>query len=448
MSGPKTSTYVSRWAQNNIAEQLRCIREGRKCVGEINELLASLFGCREEIENAIRREDILLSRGSGSTDRLKELQQLSDSIGDKVEEIKSKVRTNEIPVETPLASDEALQEKRNRLGKLKKQKKAIDAEIQIINSTVGDIAQAASQDLKEVKTIIEQDLNKIDVSFDFSEEGPDAEQVFEDRKKDMFMKMTQMTSDSRCDSAFLKEVANAMQRLERIVEINQLKTFGSLTMKSLQKKYEDLVNKETEQKNEIILLQKQYADLCTIAKVNAKAITDIDELHKEISAIEQILIKQSEQEYIARSVDEVMQEMGYDLLGSRSVTKKSGKRFHNELFQFDEGTAVNVTFSSDGQIAMELGGISREDRLPTAEECSYLEQEMVLFCDRFAEIEKRLAEKGIAILNRIAMSPPAEEYAAIININDYNMEKDVNDLAVDIKKKKGSKSGKVLRRNE
>lgn len=89
-----------------------------------------------------------------------------------------------------------------------------------------------------------------------------------------------------------------------------------------------------------------------------------------------------------------MQDMGYDLIGTRDVKKRSGKQFRSELFTFREGTAINVTYSPDGQIAMELGGLSRQDYLPSPEETVSLTGDMETFCGEFAEFEKRLYEKG------------------------------------------------------
>ena len=93
---------------------------------------------------------------------------------------------------------------------------------------------------------------------------------------------------------------------------------------------------------------------------------------------------------------------------------------------FDEGTAVNVTYSSDGQITMELGGISTDDRLPTEVESASLASDMRTFCDDYFEIEQRLRKKGI-ITKRISILPPEEQYAQMINVSDYNLSKKVSE---------------------
>ena len=59
-------------------------------------------------------------------------------------------------------------------------------------------------------------------------------------------------------------------------------------------------------------------------------------------------IQAEEQAYISNAIEEVMMEIGYQLIGNRSVTKKNGRRFRSELYTFSEGTAVNITHSSNG----------------------------------------------------------------------------------------------------
>ncbi len=137
--------------------------------------------------------------------------------------------------------------------------------------------------------------------------------------------------------------------------------------------------------------------------------------------------------------------MGYTVLGSREVTKRNGRRFRNELYSYSDGTAVNVTYSSDGRIAMELGGLDTSDRVPTAQETAQLCDSMEQFCTDFKEIEKRLLAKGVVLADRISLLPPEAEYAQIINTSDYAMENDAETISVKKQRKSGSKQ-KALRR--
>lgn len=169
---------------------------------------------------------------------------------------------------------------------------------------------------------------------------------------------------------------------------------------------------------------------------SADAIAILDAKIKET---EEMICHQYEQSYISQCVDEAMREMGYSLAGNREVIRRNGKRFRNELYLFDEGTAVNVTYSSDGQITMELGGIGMDDRLPTEAESASLTTDMRTFCDDYCEIERRLLKKGI-VTKRISILPPDAQYAQIINVSDYNLSTDVSEYEAKGTKKHTAKA--------
>lgn len=181
----------------------------------------------------------------------------------------------------------------------------------------------------------------------------------------------------------------------------------------------------------------EYERKCFIYESNARKLGMVVEyvpfsseaiavLDVRIREMEMAIRCQDEQSYISKCVDEAMQEMGYSVIGNRDIIKRNGKHFRNELYLFDEGTAVNVTYSSDGQITMELGGIGTDDRIPTAAESASLASDMRTFCDDYNEIEKQLRKKGI-ITKRISILPPDEQYAQIINVSNYTMSTDVTE---------------------
>ena len=200
-------------------------------------------------------------------------------------------------------------------------------------------------------------------------------------------------------------------------------------------------------------LLARYRALCAMAGEDAKEMLFSKDAENslvgEIERLELMLVRQQEQNYISECVNEVMEEMGYDLIGTREVKKRSGKRFRNELFTFDEGTAVNVTFSPNGQISMELGGLAHEDRVPTAEETEVLTSDMETFCGEFAEFERRLKARGVIVGDRIALSPPSAEFAAILNVDEYDIRETAQISEMDAKeKRRKSAKKKVMRRED
>jgi hypothetical protein len=95
---------------------------------------------------------------------------------------------------------------------------------------------------------------------------------------------------------------------------------------------------------------------------------------------------------------------------------------------------------------MELGGIDTEDRLPSAAEAALLCEDMKSFCSDFDEIEKRLAIKGVSVASRIAKLPPSADYASIINISGYEIEKEVRKISASNKKR--VREAKTMRRGD
>lgn len=165
-------------------------------------------------------------------------------------------------------------------------------------------------------------------------------------------------------------------------------------------------------------------------------------LRSEIARLEKALLAQKESAYISEAIDEAMRDMGYELVGERNVQKRSGKRFRNGLYLFEEGTAVNVTFSDNGQISMELGALDTIDRMPTETEASELTSDMEAFCADYEELERRLSQKGISV-NRLTLLPPTGEYAQVINTSDYELVKPV-EVYKQGKAKKKMTRGKYL----
>ncbi len=144
----------------------------------------------------------------------------------------------------------------------------------------------------------------------------------------------------------------------------------------------------------------------------------MEALKEANEALRAALVRQQEKEYIARSVDEVFEEMGYTRIGSRETVGQTGARFSGRLYQLEGGTAVDVTYNSEGAITMELGGLDTRDREPAPEEQRQLTEDMESFCGDYETIARKLAEKGIDV-SSFSSLPPQPAYATIINLEDY-----------------------------
>ena len=72
---------------------------------------------------------------------------------------------------------------------------------------------------------------------------------------------------------------------------------------------------------------------------------------------------------------------------------------------------------------MELGLLDTQDRIPDVEETDTLCRQMRTFCGSYADIEKKLAERGI-VAKHLSLLPPEAQFAQVINVEDYNMSDD------------------------
>lgn len=207
---------------------------------------------------------------------------------------------------------------------------------------------------------------------------------------------------------------------------NQMDTYIALEVQPVLRKcasYEELWNQHGA---EYTTLCNRYETLCAEVGVSSPNLfpfsaESIIKLKAEIAALEDCAQKQAEDAYIAQTLSDVMADMGYEMWGNRSGSRKNGQRYVNDLFRFSEETALSVTYSDDGRIALELGKVDLCDRLPSPVEGMALEKQMTDFCTKFAEIEDRLASHGIVLGNRLMMAPATTEFAQIINMNDYKM---------------------------
>lgn len=227
-----------------------------------------------------------------------------------------------------------------------------------------------------------------------------------------------LLADADLPDALRPEIQSAQETARSIQELPALRNFYAVTVRRLEQQAAEW--KELVPVYEALLLRCRV--LCEQTQTPLPDVTPEPSAVRTLQALaeelEQKLQKDAEQAYIRQTIDEVMTEMGYPILGSREVVRKNGRAFRQELFVYEDGTAVDVTFADDGKITMELGGIAESDRLPEDAEMQQLCSGMEHFCKDFTEIERRLAERGV-LSRHIACLPPDRAYAQIINLHDY-----------------------------
>ena len=441
MSGPKISLYgLSEWQRNNLLEQLKCSQNSIICAERTKQLISELNGLGGQVNMLLETISLANARTGGRADSVNELCDIQRCLAQDCSLIMSELSANmPVPTNKITITEDELNEKKEQLAKLESiQSKAISCRKKA-EETLAEISGEAQVDISEIKSGIDDDIAAVS-SFNIEPED-NAGDKFADSYKSLESKLRSLSMSADCHPSVKQELLEALFALGKISSIEYLNTFNAVTVIPLLKKY-DVMLAQREQRDSLEELKSRYAALCSVAQIQPKVFSGdeagLRALALETAALEKQIVTQAEQVYISECVSEVMTEMGYDLIGDRSVIKRSGKRFRNELFSYGDGTAINVTYDSEGQIAMELGGIDRTDRLPVSDEVDALCEDMESFCTDFMVFEEKLKAKGVSIRSRISMLPPAAEYATIINIDDYNIVtiKPISDMTIKNKRKK------------
>ena len=170
--------------------------------------------------------------------------------------------------------------------------------------------------------------------------------------------------------------------------------------------------------------------------------TKVDELEEKEESVSEEIIKYeeiTEDEYIAKSVHEVMEKLGYDILATDYMVKKK-QNIHHHIYEFGFEQAVNVFVSDNGSILFEVSGIGEENTEMTSLQKLKVTEAMEAFCTHYEEIKEELKEKGIH-LNNENLSPADEKYARKIDISNKNI---VKNRAEKSRRNKGNQTPKTF----
>lgn len=245
--------------------------------------------------------------------------------------------------------------------------------------------------------------------------------------KDSIEKLLDLKDNPYLPVLYQQEVAKTIAHMKLANAQHRLEAFCEIELPELLGKCQGFLALWQDIGKEYQALLLQYETLCDLNKTESRAAVPFDrsaitKLKKQIQLEKSKAEKQAEKAYVQQALNEVMENMGYDVLGQREVQKRNGTHFRNELYQYGDDTAIDVTYADNGQISLELGKLDKTDRLPTPSECSQLENQMNTFCDRFKEMEARLSDKGVIVGSRIVLAPPSADYAQVINVKDYKLQ--------------------------
>lgn len=407
MSGPKTSQYTLTAEQRRIIMEQRRLELARKGIAQSHQQISKMTA---ELDIYLEQNGPVWQETQADQSPLKEIRALRDQVMKKAVESAAAARAADITV---------LQMTKSELDQMRKK----------LQSKITTLKALTSEKEVQLRAELEGQLaGGFEISF-YHSGGQ------EEIRNHLYADKIQTALDSVSSLHLSDELAGRLElvrsKAEEINSADFLENFYLLTVFPLVKECRAYDALYQQQGAEFEELQSRYYVLCEEAGMEAEPIVFAADaatvLQARIKEIDDRLMQMEEQRYITASLDEAMIEMGYHLIGERQIQRKNGQRYTNELYLFDEGMAVNVTYAGNGQITMELGGIDSEDRLPTDAESSRLTDEMHTFCDDFSELEEYLRKKGI-VSSRISILPPDRQFAQIINVTEYDMKTEVETI--------------------
>lgn len=429
MSGPKSTRYTLTPEQRRIlAEARERERKTRREWDKLQQYKNELTALNDNLESATKSVDMLVERlGSGKEEKLYIWASLAE-----IQEV---------------IQEASIMNEQSGLEKLQSINIKIHTVMQRAKKVKGLYEGQSKEIVEKLLTDIEDSISAgMMIRVDEEILKPLNHMESQRKKIDEVIDSVQTLSISR---ELQEESIEIRRKAHEITNEDFIDNYYAMTVFPFVKKckrYDELLAEYGEEFEELTSKHRYYSEYLGLPVVQFVFSMDkIETLKQEVKELEHQCEQLEEQRHISESLDEVMSEMGYHVVGSREVVKKSGRKFRNELYHFSEGAVVNITYAANGQISMELGGVDTCDREPSESECAALCDEMTEFCGDFQEIEKRLKEKGVVLANRISMLPPVEDYAQIINISEYEMTEEVDVLEV-VSKKQGENRKHALRR--
>lgn len=431
MSGPKVTVYYLTEAQRAaiLAERLRQQKEREKR----SKLLTSADEYDVQLKSMLRHID----QFAPTLDAVRQWMPDS-SLPAVAQDFSAAVSKAQITLKA--ASRE------RDIAALERKLSAIPREITKLKSALTDLIEREQAAREELQGSLAESVSNLFQQVSATEEAQTKVQMaLAGRKEEVGQKLTSVRGLAYLPIPYQRELDAAFEALGSIQSPEFIDNFISIEVTPLVKKCTEFSTLWAKSGKEYQELYTQYEALLeeTGMQDQAEMIpfdqNAVEKLKNAIKKLEKKAQEAAEQAYISQALSDVMEEMGYGMWGKREVKKRSGRQFRNELYHYGADTAINVTYSDDGQISMELGKVDHEDRLPTGLESQAMEAEMHQFCDHFHVIEKRLAEKGVKMGSRVMLAPPSAEYAQIINIADF----EINQAGQATKKKQKTLGKKI-----
>ncbi len=240
--------------------------------------------------------------------------------------------------------------------------------------------------------------------------------------------------DQYLDSDFLynkSEIENLLKSIQDIINDKAIDNDYKIYQIEIRKKaflntkekYDKEIENFKKKENEFEDLYLTYKSICKMLNLEGNPYSfeiknseaTIRKLRQEIDRLNKNLVEIEEAQYISDSINEIMEELGYDILAIDHLVTKNREIVQN-IYEFEQGNVINVYTSDNGSLMFEVNGVKEGKELTSLEKLK-IKEGMENFCPIYDVVKEKLREKGIVLTNENLL-PAEEKYARAINLNN------------------------------
>ena len=250
-------------------------------------------------------------------------------------------------------------------------------------------------------------------------------------KEALLQRLERILSHPQASQSERARAKNAARRIGMISEKTELREFASLVVSEIERDIHIRSKLLEEYTRQIATEDAVHISLGNKIPVRPEPPESKEELRRLIAdskdTVKQLknkLMRKAEQEEIAKSIDKVMKEMGYEIIGEKhSLTTSRSK-----LFQFDDFAGLEFTQQRNGNIRIQVVGLSNEEKTPDEIETEELYEKQVSFCREYDTIIDALKREGVvAKTGTVKRSPPDRAFCEFVDVTEYNPDFVVNE---------------------
>ena len=231
-----------------------------------------------------------------------------------------------------------------------------------------------------------------------------------------------------CNGKDLGELVEAAERitshenLDDDYKLSQIKMRSKAFLRS-KESYDEEIALSRQNLSEYEHLDTTYRALCNMLGeepqehefIVSQANRLIEDLREVVQQKQETLVRKDETEFIAHNIDEVLAELGYEVMETEFMVTPKRNIIH-DIYAFERDNVINVFTSDNGSLMLEVTGVKDGAKELTTHEKLNITESMESFCSLYPEIKRRLKTRGIQLSSE-DLKPPDITYARAINLS-------------------------------